>query len=46
MKGYRGRLILWALAVQAASVVLLALLMFAGVGGPATLLLFTFLSGC
>jgi len=42
----RGRLILWALGVQAASVVLLAALMFAGWGGPATLLLFTFISGC
>ena len=42
----RGRLILAALAVQALSVVLLAVLMFVGWGGPATLLLFTFLSGC
>ncbi|HOB93264.1 MAG TPA: MFS transporter [Aquabacterium sp.] len=42
----RGRLIFWALVVQAASVVLLAALMFAGWGGPATLLLFTVISGC
>ncbi|MES2717527.1 MAG: MFS transporter [Pseudomonadota bacterium] len=42
----RGRLILWALGVQAVSVVLLAALMFAGWGGPATLLLFTFITGC
>ncbi len=42
----RGRLILAALAVQAASVVVLAALMFAGWGGPATLLLFTFITGC
>jgi MFS family permease len=42
----RGRLIFWALAVQAASVVLLAVLMFAGWGGPATLLLFTVVNGC
>ncbi|GCL66157.1 MFS transporter [Pseudaquabacterium pictum] len=42
----RGRLILAALAVQAVSVVVLAGLMLAGWGGPATLLLFTFLSGC
>ena len=42
----RGRLILWALGVQAVSVVLLAVLMFAGWGGPATLLLFTCLTGC
>lgn len=42
----RGRLILAALAVQALSVVVLAALMFAGWGGPATLLLFTFITGC
>ena len=42
----RGRLILSALAVQALSVVVLAGLMFAGWGGPATLLLFTFITGC
>ena len=42
----RGRLILAALAVQAVSVVVLAALMFAGWGGPATLLLFTFSTGC
>ena len=42
----RGRLILAALAVQAVSIVLLAALMFAGWGGPATLLLFTFITGC
>ena len=42
----RGRLIFWARVVQAASVVVLAALMFAGIGGPATLLLFTLISGC
>ena len=42
----RGRLIFWALVVQATSVVVLAALMFAGIGGPATLLLFTLISGC
>jgi len=42
----RGRLILAALAVQAVCVVVLAVLMFVGWGGPATLLLFTFLGGC
>ena len=42
----RRRLILSALAVQAAIVVVLALLVLAGVAGPATLLLFTFMAGC
>ncbi len=42
----RGRLILWALGLQALSVVGLAVLMFIGWGGPATLLLFTFITGC
>ena len=42
----RGRLILAALALQALSIVALALLMFGGWGGPATLLLFTFITGC
>jgi MFS family permease len=42
----RKRLILSALAVQAATVVVLALLVLAGLAGPATLLLFTFVAGC
>lgn len=42
----RGRLILGALGVQAAAVVLLAVLLLAGWGGPATLLLFTAITGC
>lgn len=42
----RRRLILSALAVQAAVVVMLALLVLAGVAGPGTLLFFTFVAGC
>ncbi|MBP6901565.1 MAG: MFS transporter [Burkholderiaceae bacterium] len=42
----RGRLILSALAVQAVALVLLAVLMLAGWGGPATVLLLTFVAGC
>ena len=42
----RRRLILAALAVQAAVVVVLALLVLAGVAGPGTLLFFTFVAGC
>jgi MFS family permease len=42
----RRRLILRALAVQAATVVILALLVLFGVAGPGTLLFFTFVAGC
>ena len=42
----RRRLILSALGVQAAVVVMLALLVLAGVAGPGTLLFFTFVAGC
>jgi predicted MFS family arabinose efflux permease len=42
----RRRLMLGALGLQAALVALLALLFIAGVAGPATLLLLTFLAGC
>lgn len=42
----RRRLILSALAVQAATVVVLSLLVLAGLAGPATLLFFTFVAGC
>lgn len=42
----RQRLILMALAVQAGTVVVLALLVLAGWAGPATLLCFTFVAGC
>ena len=42
----RRRLILSALAVQAATVIVLALLLLAGVAGPGTLLFFTFVAGC
>jgi MFS family permease len=42
----RRRLILGALAVQAAAVVLLATLLLLGWGGPATLLVFTGITGC
>ena len=42
----RGRLILGALAVQASAVVVLAVLLLAGLAGPATLLLFTGITGC
>jgi predicted MFS family arabinose efflux permease len=41
----RRRLILGALALQAATGTLLAALLFAGLGGPATLLFFVFVSG-
>jgi MFS family permease len=41
----RKRLIIAALAVQAATVVLLAVLVMAGLAGPATLLIFTFIAG-
>ncbi len=42
----RRRLILTALGVQAATVVVLALLVLVGVAGPGTLLFFTFAAGC
>lgn len=42
----RRRLILTALGVQAATVVVLSLLVLAGVAGPGTLLFFTFVAGC
>jgi MFS family permease len=42
----RRRLILSALAVQAATVVLLAVLLITGVAGPGTLLFLTFIAGC
>ena len=42
----RRRLILSALAVQAATVVVLALLLLAGQAGPGMLLFFTFVAGC
>ncbi len=42
----RRRLILSALAVQAATVIILALLVLGGVAGPVTLLFFTFAAGC
>jgi MFS family permease len=42
----RRRLILSALAVQAATVVVLAMLVLVGFAGPVTLLLFTFVAGC
>ena len=42
----RRRLILAALGVQAASVLVLAGLLMAGWGGPATLLMFTAITGC
>jgi len=42
----RKRLILGALALQAASVLLLALLLVTGLAGPATILGLTFLAGC
>jgi len=42
----RKRLILGALALQAASVLLLALLLVAGLAGPATILALTFVAGC
>ena len=41
----RRRLILGALAAQVAAGTLLALLLFAGIGGPATLLFFIFIAG-
>jgi MFS family permease len=41
----RRRLMLGALSLQAATSALLAALLFAGVGGPAALLFFVFLSG-
>ena len=42
----RRRLILSALSVQAATVVVLALLLMAGQAGPGMLLFFTFVAGC
>lgn len=42
----RRRLILSALSVQAATVVILALLLMAGYAGPGMLLFFTFVAGC
>ena len=41
----RRRLIIGALAVQAVTGTLLSLLLFAGIGGPATLLFFVFVAG-
>ena len=42
----RRRLIIGALAVQAATIALLAVLLLVGVAGPAALLFFTFVTGC
>jgi MFS family permease len=42
----RRRLILAALAVQAVTVIVLAILLLAGLAGPGMLLFFTFIAGC
>ena len=42
----RQRTMGWALGVQAASIVLLSVLLLAGLAGPATVLFFIFVAGC